>query len=74
VGHSYRPIVINEYNGYYNAQRSGRTWYGQETPASTPKYGSHGTFTEQRYAGSRYVQSGGFKGSAYASRGSDRRR
>jgi hypothetical protein len=71
-GHSYRPIVINEYNGYYNAQRSGRTWYGQETPASPPKYGSHGTFTEQRYAGSRYVQSGGFKGSAYASGGSSR--
>jgi hypothetical protein len=69
-GHSYRPIIINEYNGYYNAQRSGRTWYGQETPASPPKYGSHGTFTEQRYAGSRYVQSGGFKGSAYASRNS----
>ncbi|MGD1068797.1 MAG: hypothetical protein ABSB15_01545 [Bryobacteraceae bacterium] len=69
-GHSYRPIVINEYNGYYNAQRSGRTWYGQETPAAPPKYGSHGTFTEQRYAGSRYVQSGGFKGSAYASRSS----
>jgi hypothetical protein len=69
-GHAYRPVVINEYNGYYNAQRSGRTWYGKETPASPPKYGSHGTFTEQRYAGSRYVQSGGFKGSAYASGGS----
>jgi hypothetical protein len=66
-GHSYRPIVINEYNGYRTAQRSGRVYYGQETPASPPKYGSHGTFTGQNYANSRYVQSGGFKGSAYSS-------
>ncbi len=66
-GHSYRPIYINEYNGYQTAVRSGRTWYGQETPASPPKYGSHGTFTQQRYASSRYVQSGGYAGSAYSS-------
>jgi hypothetical protein len=66
-GHSYRPIVINEYNGYREAQRSGRVYYGQETPTSPPKYGSHGTFTGQIYANSRYVQSGGFKGSAYSS-------
>jgi hypothetical protein len=69
-GHSYRPIVINEYNGYSQALRSGRPYYGQETPAAPPKYGTHGTFTEKRYAGSRYVQSGGFKGSAYGSHGS----
>ena len=36
-GHSYRPIYVNEYNGYQTAQRSGRTYYGQETPASSPK-------------------------------------
>lgn len=66
-GHSYRPIVINEYNGYRDAVRMGRPYYGQETPAAPPKYGSHGTFTQERYAGSRYVQSGGFKGSAYSS-------
>ncbi|MDP9169934.1 MAG: hypothetical protein M3N54_04900, partial [Acidobacteriota bacterium] len=58
-GHSYRPIYVNEYNGYSTAQRMGRSYYGQETPASPPKYGSHGTFTEQRYSSSRYVQSGG---------------
>jgi hypothetical protein len=69
-GRSYQPIVANDYNGYYRAQSSNRSYYGQETPASPPKYGSHGTFTEQRYAGSRYVQSGGFKSSAYASHGS----
>jgi hypothetical protein len=66
-GHSYRPIYVNEYNGYQMARRSGQTYYGRETPASPPKYGSHGTFTAQRYASSRYVQSGGYSGSAYAS-------
>ncbi len=33
-GHSYQPIYINEYNGYSTALRSGRTYYGNETPAS----------------------------------------
>jgi len=66
-GHGYRPIYVNEYNGYQTAVRSGRTYYGQETPASPPKYGSHGTFTAQRYGNSRYVQSGGYAGSAYSS-------
>ena len=63
-GHSYRPIYVNEYNGYSSALRSGRTYYGRETPASPPRYGSHGTETEQRYAGSRYVQSGKATGRA----------
>jgi len=67
-GHSYRPIYINEFNGYQTALRAGRTWYGQETPSAAPKYGSHGTFTEQRYASSRYVQSGGYSASGYANR------
>ena len=62
----YQPIVINEYNNYSSAQRLGRSYYGQETPQAPPKYGSHGTFTQQRYGNSRYVQSGGFKSSNYA--------
>ncbi|MES1257083.1 MAG: hypothetical protein ABUS51_01585 [Acidobacteriota bacterium] len=62
----YQPVVVNEYHNYYNAQRSGQSYYGQETPQAPPKYGSHGTFTQQRYGNSRYVQSGGFKSSAYA--------
>ncbi len=66
-GHDYRPIVVGEYNGYRTAERMGRSYYGQETPTSVPKYGTHGTFTQTHYAQSRYVQSGGFKGSAYAS-------
>jgi len=64
---SYQPIVVNEYNSYYTAQRSGRSYYGQETPQAAPKYGSHGTFTQKRYGDSRYVQSGGFKSSAFSS-------
>jgi hypothetical protein len=66
-GHSYQPIVVNEYNTYYNVARTGRTYYGETTTAAPPKYGSHGTFTQQNYGASRYVQSGGFKNSAFAS-------
>ena len=40
--------------------RLGHTYYGQTSPAAPPKYGTQGTFTQQRYASSRYVQSGGF--------------
>jgi hypothetical protein len=65
----YHPVMVNQYNSYYTAQRSGRTYYGQETPNSPPRYGTHGTFTQTHYANSRYVQSGGFRGSAFASRG-----
>jgi hypothetical protein len=68
-GHDYRPIVVDEYNAYRTAQRSGQTYYGKDTPTSAPKYGSHGTFTASRYGNSRYVQSGGFKGSGYANGG-----
>jgi hypothetical protein len=67
-GHDYRPIVLDEYRSYRTAETAGRTWYGTETPTSPPKYGTHGTFTRTRYANSRYMQSGGFRGSAYASR------
>jgi hypothetical protein len=67
-GRNYQPIYINEYNGYQAARRSGQVYYGRETPSAPPKYGSHGTFTQQRYSSSRYVQSGGFASSEYASR------
>ncbi len=54
-GHSYQPVYINEYNGYSTALRRGTSYYGQETPAAPPKFGTHGTFTQQNYSGSRYV-------------------
>lgn len=66
-GHSYQPIYVNQYYGYQTAVRAGRSWYGQETPTAAPKYGSHGTFTQQRYASSRFVQHGGFGSSSYSS-------
>ena len=67
--HDYRPVMVTEYNAYHVAQSRGTTYYGRETPTAAPKYGTHGTFTQTHYADSRYVQSGGFKGSAYASGG-----
>ncbi len=66
----YRPVAAGEYNAYRTAQSRGATYYGRDTTTAAPKYGTHGTFTQQHYADSRYMQSGGFKGSAYASNGS----
>jgi hypothetical protein len=65
--HDYRPVMVEDYRGYRTAQNLGRSYYGRVTPASPPQYGTHGTFTQTHYASSRYVQSGGFRGSAYAS-------
>ena len=65
--HSYQPVVMGDYSAYRMAQSRGTSYYGQRTPDSPPKYGSHGTFTQTHYASSRYVQSGGFKNSAYSS-------
>ena len=65
--HSYQPVVMSDYRAYRTAARNNTSYYGQETPASPPKYGSHGTFTQTHYANSRYVQSGGFNSSGYAS-------
>ncbi len=65
--HNYRPVVIDEYRGYQVARTAGRPYYGQATPTAPRTYGTGGTFTASHYAGSKYAQSGGFKGSAYAS-------
>jgi hypothetical protein len=59
--HSYRPPQPYDYDGYYNARRSGQTYYGKE-------YGTGGTFTQDRYSGSSYAKSGGFKDSRFASK------
>lgn len=69
--HDYRPIQVNEYRGYTAARTAGKTYYGgnfSSSPATrTPTYGTHGSFTAKNYSTSRYVQSGGFRSSAYAS-------
>lgn len=67
--HDYHPVMASDYNAYRVAQSRGASYYGRETPSAAPKYGTHGTFTQTHYGDSRYVQSGGFKGSAYASGG-----
>ena len=63
----YRPVVVDDFNAYRTARRAGQVYYGQQTPASPPQYGTHGSFTQTRYAQSRYAQAGGFKNSLYAS-------
>ncbi len=64
----YQPVPYYEWNRYSQAQRYGQTYYGRDE-SGAPKYGSHGTFTAQHYGSSRYVQTGGFSGSKYASGG-----
>ena len=62
----YQPIPSYDWDRYRQAQRYGQTYYGRDE-SGAPKFGSHGTFTQRSYANSRYVQSGGFSGSKYAS-------
>jgi hypothetical protein len=67
-GHSYRPIPSYEWESYRTARSSGQTYYGHDEATGTPKYGTHGTFTQQHYSDSRYVRSsGGYSSSKYAS-------
>jgi hypothetical protein len=69
-GHSYRPIPSYEWESYRTARTSGQTYYGRDEAAGAPKYGTHGTFTQQHYADSRYVRSsGGYGNSKYATGG-----
>jgi hypothetical protein len=66
--HSYRPIDPYEWEGYRSSQRSGQTYYGRDTSAGAPKYGTQGTATQDRYSGSTFARSGGFRDSQYASK------
>jgi len=66
--HSYRPLDRYEYDGYYDSWRHGRTYYGTDQSSGTPRYGSQGTATQERYSGSDYARRGGFKSSPYASK------
>jgi hypothetical protein len=69
-GHSYRPIPSYEWESYRSARTSGQTYYGRDETAGAPKYGTHGTFTQQHYSDSRYVRSsGGYSNSKYATGG-----
>jgi hypothetical protein len=69
-GHSYRPIPSYEWESYRTARSSGQTYYGRDESGSAPKYGTHGTFTQQHYSESRYMRSAGSYGSSkYATGG-----
>ena len=64
----YRPIDYGEYRDYRTYQQTGRTYYGRDAVGGLPKYGTQGTSTADRYAGSSYGKSGGFRNSQYASK------
>jgi len=66
--HSYRPLGQSEWEDYRSYQSTGLTYYGRDYEAGLPKYGSQGTATADRYSGSNYAKSGGFKDSRYASK------
>jgi len=67
-GRSYQPIPTYEWEQYRTARTSGQTYYGRDESAGAPKYGTHGTFTQQHYSDSRYIRSsGGYNSSKYAS-------
>ncbi|HUK19427.1 MAG TPA: hypothetical protein VLW65_23560 [Bryobacteraceae bacterium] len=66
--HSYRPLPPYEWEGYRDSYRSGRTYYGRDEAAGVPKYGTQGTATQDRYSGSTFARSGGFRDSQYASK------
>jgi hypothetical protein len=64
----YRPFDRYEYEDYRNYHSRGQTYYGHDTGSNAPKYGSQGTATQNRYSGSSYAKSGGFRDSQYASK------
>jgi hypothetical protein len=60
--HDYRPIYRGDWDEYRTYQSRGQTYYGRD-------YGTGGAATQQRYSGSGYARSGGFRDSKYASGG-----
>ena len=66
--HSYRPIDRYDWEGYHSSWRSGRPYYGRDEASGAQRYGSQGSVTHDRYAGSSYAKSGGFRDSGYASK------
>lgn len=64
----YRPLDYREYHDYYNYRQRNETYYGRDTASQAPKYGTSGTTTQEKYSGSTFSKSGGFKDSKYASK------
>jgi hypothetical protein len=66
--HNYRPLNPYEYDGYYSSRRIGQTYYGRDEASGGARYGTAGTATQERYSGSTFARSGGFKSSQFASK------
>jgi hypothetical protein len=64
----YRPLDRYEYEDYRAYRQRNQTYYGRDEANSSPKYGTQGTTTHDRYAGTTFAQKGGFKDSKYASK------
>jgi hypothetical protein len=57
----YRPLDRGQYEDFRSSRSRGQTYYGRD-------YGTQGQATKERYSGSKYGQSGGFRDSKYASK------
>jgi hypothetical protein len=66
--HSYRPLPQGDWDDYRYYRNRGETYYGRDFESGAQKYGTNGTATQDRYAGSNYARNGGFRESPYASR------
>lgn len=66
--HSYRPLPRDDWEGYRTYHDRGETYYGRDYSSEAPRYGTNGTSTQERYSGSNYARSGGFRDSEYASK------
>ena len=64
----YVPLPSYDYYEYRDNRSRGQTYYGRDESGSGTRYGSSGSTTAERYSGSHYAQSGGFKNSPYASK------
>jgi hypothetical protein len=64
----YRPLDSREYQDYRDSRQRNQTYYGRDTGGSGQKYGTAGSSTQERYSGSTFSRSGGFKDSKYASK------
>jgi len=66
--HQYQPIDRYDWEGYRTYQTRRETYYGGSSGASSPRYGTQGTATQERYSGSKFAKGGGFRDSKYASK------
>jgi hypothetical protein len=66
--HHYYPLPSYDYYEYRDYRTRGQTYYGRDESGSGARYGTQGSTTAERYSGSHYAQSGGFKNSQYASK------